>query len=81
MGPQEVGREFGLMSRMVARALGPVLLWSTRREEKRLAAGQTYEPSTIIERRNWIVGETTALAGLSSSAEPPLTVPIEPSAS
>ncbi len=52
---KEVGREFGLMSRVVTHALGPVLLWSTRREAKRLAAGQTYEPSTIIERRNWTV--------------------------
>jgi hypothetical protein len=33
--------------------LGPVLLWSARREERRLAAGQTYEPPTIVERRNW----------------------------
>jgi hypothetical protein len=50
---QELGREFGLMSRVLVQALGPVLLWSTRREEKRLAAGKTYEPRTIIERRNW----------------------------
>jgi hypothetical protein len=50
---QEIGREFGLVSRVVTRVLGPVLLWSTRREERRLAAGQTYEPPTIIERRNW----------------------------
>jgi radical SAM superfamily enzyme YgiQ (UPF0313 family) len=57
---KEVGREFGLLSRVVARALGPVLLWSTRREEKRLAAGQTYEPSTIIERRNWSIPEVLA---------------------
>jgi hypothetical protein len=48
-----VGREFGLMSRLATRALGPVLLWSAKREEKRLAAGQTYEPRTIVERRNW----------------------------
>jgi len=54
---KEVGREFGLMSRLLAHALGPVLLWSTRREEKRLAAGQTYEPGTIIERRNWTSSE------------------------
>ena len=38
---------------LVTRALGPVLLWSARREEKRLAAGKTYEPRTIVERRNW----------------------------
>jgi hypothetical protein len=41
----------------VTAAVGPVLLWSTRREEKRLAAGQTYEPRPIIERRNWPFGE------------------------
>jgi len=50
---KEVSREFGLVSSLVARALGPVLLWSARREEKRLAAGHTYEPAPIIERRNW----------------------------
>ena len=50
---RQVGREFGLFSRVVAHALGPVLLWSTRREERRLAAGMTYEPRTIVERRNW----------------------------
>jgi hypothetical protein len=37
----------------MARALGPVMLWSARREERRLANGHTYEPTTIIERRNW----------------------------
>src|SRR3954468_21164625 len=50
---QELGHEFGFMSRMTTRALGPVLLWSTKREQRRLAAAQTYEPRTIVERRNW----------------------------
>jgi len=53
---KDVHREFGLFSGIVSRALGPVLLWSARREEKRLAAGHTYEPPTIIERRNWAAG-------------------------
>ena len=52
----EVGREFGLASRVVTSLLGPVLLWSARREERRLPAGETYEPQTIIERRNWSGG-------------------------
>jgi hypothetical protein len=34
--------------------LGPILLWTTRREEHRLAKGRTYEPPTFIERRNWV---------------------------
>ena len=50
---KELGREFGLVSRVVAQAVGPVLLWSARREERRLAAGVSYEPATIVERRNW----------------------------
>jgi len=50
---REVGKEFGLVSRAVTQLLGPVLLWSARREARRLAAGATYEPQTIIERRNW----------------------------
>jgi len=52
---QEIGQEFGLVSRLVTRAIGPFLLWSTRREERRLAGGQTYEPATILEPRNWIL--------------------------
>jgi radical SAM superfamily enzyme YgiQ (UPF0313 family) len=51
---KELGREFGFVSRAAARLLGPVLLWTSLREEKRLANGFTYEPETIIERRNWV---------------------------
>jgi hypothetical protein len=73
---KEIGREFGLASRVVSRALGPVLLWTTRREERRLAAGRTYEPRTIVERRNWTfpspVNETPLLV-------PALTAPAESS--
>jgi radical SAM superfamily enzyme YgiQ (UPF0313 family) len=49
----ELALEFGVASRLAAAFLGPLLLWATRREEKRLARGKTYEPKTIIERRNW----------------------------
>jgi len=51
---REVEKEFPVIARLAAVSLGPVLLWSTRREENRLAAGCTYEPPTFIERRNWI---------------------------
>ena len=50
---REVEKEFGWASHVTANLLGPVLLWTTRREEKRLASGKTYEPPLIIERRNW----------------------------
>jgi hypothetical protein len=51
---REVGRECGVSSWLTAHLLGPVLLWTTRREEKKLAAGKTYEPPMILERRNWV---------------------------
>ena len=72
---QEVGHEFGLISRVVSRALGPVLLWSTRREERLLAGGHTYEPRTIIERRNW----TWPVPECPAPAVPLLTAPEESS--
>ena len=49
---KELGREFGPLSRL-ASALGPALLWASWRERRRLARGVTYEPETVIERRNW----------------------------
>jgi hypothetical protein len=51
---REVEKEFPVTARLTAASLGPVLLWSTRREERRLAAGRTYEPPTFLERRNWV---------------------------
>ncbi|MGC2195824.1 MAG: cobalamin-dependent protein [Terriglobales bacterium] len=51
---REVEREFPVIARLTAASLGPMLLWSTRREENRLASGRTYEPPTFIERRNWV---------------------------
>jgi radical SAM superfamily enzyme YgiQ (UPF0313 family) len=49
----EFRQEAGLASRLLPSLLGPILLWTTRREEKRLARGKTYEPPTILERSNW----------------------------
>jgi radical SAM superfamily enzyme YgiQ (UPF0313 family) len=51
---QEFKKESGLFSRLMPAILGPVLLWTTRREERRLARGKTYEPPTILERTNWV---------------------------
>ena len=50
----EFKQESGFLSRMLPALLGPVLLWTTRREERRLARGKTYEPPTILERSNWV---------------------------
>lgn len=50
---QELRREFGSWPHWKGRFLGPLMLWSAKREERRLSAGQTYEPRTFVERRNW----------------------------
>jgi radical SAM superfamily enzyme YgiQ (UPF0313 family) len=50
---REVEEEFGAPARLASRTLGPVLAWTIKREEARLARGRTYEPRTILERSNW----------------------------
>jgi radical SAM superfamily enzyme YgiQ (UPF0313 family) len=50
---RDLASEFGWLSRAAAKFVGPLLLWASRREEKQLARGKTYEPKVIIERRNW----------------------------
>jgi hypothetical protein len=47
---REIQTELGASARWAARILGPVLVWTIKREEKRLARGRTYEPRTIRER-------------------------------
>ena len=57
---QEIASEFPVASRLASAALGPFLLRSSLREERRLAAGKTYEPPTIIQRNNWNLGSSQA---------------------
>jgi radical SAM superfamily enzyme YgiQ (UPF0313 family) len=61
---KDIAREFGVVSSLVSHAVGPLLLWSARREERRLAAGETYEPETIVQRRNWDGTPQTNAPGL-----------------
>lgn len=49
-----INEEFGSYSKLWSTLVGPVLWWTSRREEKRLAAGHTYEPPTFVDRRNWL---------------------------
>jgi hypothetical protein len=36
--------------------LGPILVWTSQREDRRMANGVTYEPQTFVERHNWLEG-------------------------
>ncbi len=51
---KKLEQEFGLLTTIGSRLLGPLLWWTSRREENKLAGGRTYEPKTIISRRNRI---------------------------
>ncbi len=46
---RRIVREFGWPARASV-LLGPFLLWTARREDRRLARGWTYEPKPIVER-------------------------------
>ena len=50
---REIEHEFGAATRLVRALTGPVLLWTSKREDRQLANGKTYEPPTFIDRRNW----------------------------
>jgi radical SAM superfamily enzyme YgiQ (UPF0313 family) len=43
-------REFGWTTRVIAAATGCFILYALRREEKRLDAGWTYEPRSLVEK-------------------------------
>jgi radical SAM superfamily enzyme YgiQ (UPF0313 family) len=55
---QEIEREFGIATKALRVIAGPLLLWTSKREDRRLAAGKTYEPRTFVERRNWQASKT-----------------------
>jgi radical SAM superfamily enzyme YgiQ (UPF0313 family) len=52
---REIEHEFGAATRLVRAVTGPILLWTSRREDRQLARGKTYEPPTFVDRRNWAV--------------------------
>ena len=45
-------REFGWTTRVMATAIGRIILFALRREEKRIAAGWTYEPQPLVEKNS-----------------------------
>jgi hypothetical protein len=50
---REIEHEFGSATRLLRTITGPILLWTSKREDRQLARGKTYEPKTFIDRRNW----------------------------
>src|SRR5580704_8086456 len=47
---REIESEFGAATRLVRAVTGPILLWTSKREDRQLANGKTYEPPTFVDR-------------------------------
>ena len=47
----EIESAFGVSTRLMRMVVGPVLLVTSKREDRRLAKGVTYEPPTFVERQ------------------------------
>jgi radical SAM superfamily enzyme YgiQ (UPF0313 family) len=50
---KELEREFGLFTRIAGCVLGPLLWWTSWREERHSSQGKTYDPGVIVGRKNW----------------------------
>jgi hypothetical protein len=50
---REIERELGGLSGAIDRVVGPVLLWSARREALAFPLGRPLEPKTFVDRRHW----------------------------
>ena len=50
---RQIERELGGLSRVIDHVVGPVLLWSARRDAAAYPAGRPLEPRTFVTRRNW----------------------------
>jgi hypothetical protein len=50
---QQIHRELGTRSRVIAAAVGPLLHWAARRDARRHPAGRRLEPRTFVEHTNW----------------------------
>ena len=50
---RQVEKEIGGLAPMINRLVGPVLLWSARRDARLAPTGRRLEPQTFVDRRNW----------------------------
>lgn len=50
---RRIEREIGGMTATVSRSLGPLLMWTSRRDARKHPRGRRLEPRTFVERTNW----------------------------
>jgi hypothetical protein len=67
---RQIEGELGGGSRAIDHLLGPLLLWSSRLEARRLSRGRTREPRSFVGRRNWtmLVPKDNASQGVNGTA-------------
>jgi hypothetical protein len=70
---KELEREFGLLTRIAGCVLGPLLWWTSWREERHSSQGKTYDPGVIVGRKNW--GSEGNILSAPSRALDPLAEP------
>jgi len=72
----EIESSFGISTRLMRMVVGPVLFLTSKREDRRLAKGVTYEPPTFLERRNWIQSDQQAYTANVTTLRPRLATPV-----
>ena len=72
----EIESAFGISTRLMRMAVGPVLFLTSKREDRRLAKGLTFEPPTFVERRNWVEAKQPAHAAHVTTLKPRMASPV-----
>jgi pyruvate-formate lyase-activating enzyme len=50
---RDIEREMGTLATLMTRSLGPLLLWTSRRDARRYPKGRRLEPRTFLDRARW----------------------------
>jgi radical SAM superfamily enzyme YgiQ (UPF0313 family) len=64
---QDIYNTLGLQPRLLAPLVGRYVYWTMKKEEKRMAAGWTLEPETVLEKNQAALEESTDTTATSTS--------------
>ena len=73
---REIESAFGMPTRLMRMFVGPVLYLTSKREDRRLADGATYEPPTFVERSNWVDADAQAHTPNVKVVKPRVAAPV-----
>ncbi|HEY4930267.1 MAG TPA: B12-binding domain-containing radical SAM protein [Terriglobales bacterium] len=72
----EIESAFGLSARLMRMVVGPVLFLTSKREDRRLAKGLTFEPPSFVERSNWVEADVQAREANVRTMKPRVAAPV-----